>query len=35
MNSGNVKTSDPCRLVLNLADIQSNRYIALSNLSIH
>ena len=39
MNSGNSKTSDPHRLLLNLIDkIDSKRkdkYIALSNLSVY
>ena len=39
MNSGNSKTSDPCRLLINLLDKidlkRKNKYIALSNLSIY
>ena len=39
MNSGNGKTSDPHRLLLNLSDKinlkRSNKYVALSNLSIY
>ena len=38
MNSGNSKTSDPRRLLINLLDKidlkRKNKYIALSNLSI-
>ena len=38
MNSGNSKTSDPHRLLLNLSDkinlTRSDEYVALSNLSI-
>ena len=38
MNSKNIKTSEPYRLLLNLADKidlkRSNKYVALSNLSI-
>ena len=29
MNLGNNKASNPYRLVLNLTDIKSNRYVAL------
>ena len=39
MNSENSKTSDPHRLLLNLADRinlkESDKYAALSNLSIY
>ena len=39
MNSGNSKTSDPYRLLLNLSDIikikSKDKYVALSNLSIY
>ena len=39
MNSGNSKTSDPNRLLLNLSDKvnlkRSCKYVALSNLSIY
>ena len=39
MNSKNSKTSDPHRLLLNLADkinlTRSDKYVALSNLSIY
>ena len=39
MNSENSKTSDPHRLLLNLADKinlkRSDKYVALSNLSIY
>ena len=39
VNSKNSKTSYPYRLLLNLADKtnlkRSNKYVALSNLSIH
>ena len=37
MNSGNSKTYDPRRLVLNLSGkIElKNKYVALSNLNIH
>ena len=39
MNSENSKTSDPLRLLLNLPDKinlkRSDKYVALSNLSIH
>ena len=39
MNFGNRKTSEPHRLVLHLADKinlkNSNKYVALSNLSIY
>ena len=39
MNSGNSKTSDPHRLLLNLSDKiilkKSNKYVPLSNLSIY
>ena len=39
MNSENSKTSDPHRLVINLADKinlkKSDKYVALSNLSIY
>ena len=39
MNSGNSKTSDPHRLLLNLTDKinleRSDKYVALSNLSIY
>ena len=39
MNSGNSKTSDPHRLLINLLDKidlkRKNKYIALSNLSIY
>ena len=37
MNSGNSKTFDPHRLLLNLSDNlkRSNKYVALSNLSIY
>ena len=39
MNSGNRKTSDPHRLLLNLSDKinlkRSDKYIDLSNLSIY
>ena len=35
MNSENCKTSDPYRLVFYLTDIQSKRYVALSNLNIY
>ena len=39
VNSKNSKTSYPYRLLLNLADKtnlkKSNKYVALSNLSIH
>ena len=39
MNSKNSKTSDPHRLLLNLADKinlkTSDKYVALSNLSIY
>ena len=39
MNSGNSKTSDPHRLLLNLLDKinikRSDKYVALSNLSIY
>ena len=39
MNSGNSKTSDPRRLLINLLDKidlkRKNKYIALSNLSIY
>ena len=38
MNSENIKTSEPYRLLLNLADKKnlkrSDKYIALSNLSM-
>ena len=39
MNSGNSKTPDPYRVLLNLSDktiLKTNgKYVALSNLSIH
>ena len=39
MNSGNNKTSDPHRLLLNLSDKinlkRSDKYVALSNLMIY
>ena len=39
MNSGNSKTSDPHRLLINLVDKinlkRSNKYVALSNLSTY
>ena len=39
MNSGNSKTSDPHRQLLNLADKinlkRSDKYVTLSNLSIY
>ena len=39
MDSGNGKTSNPPRLLLNLSDKinlkRSDRYVALSNLTIH
>ena len=39
MNSENVKTSDPHRLILNLSDEtnlkRSDKYVALSNLSVY
>ena len=39
MNSKNIKTSDPHRLLLNLSEKinlkRSDKYIALSNLSIY
>ena len=39
MNSGNSKTSDPHRLLLNISDKinlkGSDKYVALSNLSIY
>ena len=39
MNSGNSKTSDPHRLLLNLTDKigskRKDKYIALSNLSVY
>ena len=39
MNSGNSKTSDPHRLLLNPSDIinlkRSDKYVTLSNLSIY
>ena len=35
MNSENSKTYDPHRLILNLLDKKSEKYVALSNLSIH
>ena len=39
MNSGNSKTSDPHRLLLNLSDKvnirRSDKYVVLSNLSIY
>ena len=39
MNSGNIKTSEPCRLLLNLADKtnlrRSDKYVVLSNLSMY
>ena len=39
MNSANIKTSDPHGLLLNIADEinlkRSNRYVALSNLSLY
>ena len=39
MNSGNIKTSDPHILLLNLSDgtdsKRSDKYITLSNLSIY
>ena len=39
MNSGNSKTSEPHRLLLNLSDKinskRSDKYTALSNLSIY
>ena len=39
MNSGNSKTSDPHRLLLNLLDKinlkRSDKYVALSNLRIY
>ena len=39
MNSGNSKTSDPHRLLLNLSDKinlkTSDKHVALSNLSIY
>ena len=39
MNSGNSKTSDPHRQLLNLADKKnlkrSDKYVTLSNLSIY
>ena len=39
MNSGNSKTSDLCRLLINLFDKidlkRKNKYTALSNLSIY
>ena len=39
MNSGNSKTSNPHRLLLNLSDKinlkRSDKYVALSNFSIH
>ena len=39
MSSGNSKTSDPHRSLLNLTDNinlkRSDKYVALSNLSIH
>ena len=38
MNSGNSKTSEPHKLLLNLADkidlTKSDKYVALSNLSM-
>ena len=38
MNSKNIKTSDPHRLLLNLTDkidLRKDKYIALSNISIY
>ena len=39
MNSGNIKTSEPHRLLLNLTDKidlrREDKYFALSNLSIY
>ena len=38
INSGNSKTSDPRRLLLNLSEkkkLKSNKYGALSNISIY
>ena len=39
MNSGNIKTSEPHRLLLNLTDKidlrRKDKYFALSNLSIY
>ena len=39
MNSANSKTSDLCKLLLNLSDKinfkRSDKYVALSNLSIY
>ena len=38
INSGNSKTSDPPRLLLNLSEkkkLKSNKYGALSNISIY
>ena len=39
MNSGNIKTSELCRLLLNLADKtnlrRSDKYVVLSNLSMY
>ena len=39
MNLENSKTSDPCRLLLNLSDKvdlkRSDKYVALSNLGIY
>ena len=39
MNSENIKTSDPHRLLLNLSEKKnlkrSDKYVALSNLSIY
>ena len=39
MDSGNSKTSNPSRLLLNLSDKinlkRSDRYVALSDLTIH
>ena len=35
MNSENSKTYDPHRLILNLLDKKSEKYVALLNLSIH
>ena len=34
MHSGNSKTSDPHRLLLNLSNKRNDKYVALSNLSI-
>ena len=39
MNSGNSKTSDPHKLLLNISDRinlkRSDKYVALSNLNIY